>query len=66
MASAFEITDFAHKVKTPEGRVPVAVANSCSWLDFTCAKGQGGYGTDTDAAGSAVIAGAFEKVLPSI
>jgi hypothetical protein len=45
--------------------VPVAVANTCQWLDFTCAQGEGGFGDDTDAAGSAVIAGAFEKVLPA-
>jgi len=34
----------------------VAVANTCQWLDFTCAKGEGGFGDDTDAAGSSVIA----------
>jgi lysophospholipase L1-like esterase len=65
VAGAFETTDLSHKVATPEGRVPVAVANTCQWLDFTCAKGEGGFGDDTDAAGSSVIAGAFEKVLPA-
>jgi hypothetical protein len=43
----------------------VPVANTCQWLDFTCAQGQEGYGTDTDVAGSQVIAGAFEKVVPA-
>jgi lysophospholipase L1-like esterase len=62
---AFETSDLAQKVKSPEGRVPVAVANTCKWLDFTCAKGTGGFGDDTNAAGSSVIAGAFEKVLPA-
>ena len=65
VAGAFGTTDLNHKVATPEGRVPVAVANTCQWLDFTCAKGEGGFGVDTDAAGSSVIAGAFEKVLPA-
>jgi lysophospholipase L1-like esterase len=65
VAGAFQTTDLSHKVATPEGRVPVAVANTCQWLDFTCAKGEGGFGDDTDAAGSSVIAGAFEKVLPA-
>jgi hypothetical protein len=62
--TAFATTDLSHKVKTSIGRVPVAVANTCSWLDFTCSKDQGGFGENTDAAGAAVIAGAFEKVLP--
>jgi hypothetical protein len=61
---AFQITDLSHKVKTPEGRVPVAVANACNWLNLTCSQGEGTYGTGTDAAGAAVIATAFEKVLP--
>jgi lysophospholipase L1-like esterase len=65
VAGAFETTDLHTKVKTSFGRVPVAVDNTCMWLDFTCAKGQGGFGDDTVAAGSAVIAGAFEKVLPA-
>jgi hypothetical protein len=43
----------------------VAVVNTCTWLDFTCAKGEGGFGDDTNAAGSSVIAGAFEKVVPA-
>jgi lysophospholipase L1-like esterase len=62
---AFETTDLHTKVETSFGRVPVAVDNTCMWLDFTCAKGLGGFGDDTVAAGSAVIAGAFEKVLPT-
>jgi lysophospholipase L1-like esterase len=62
---AFETTDLHTKVKTSFGLVPVAVDNTCMWLDYTCAKGQGGFGDDTVAAGSAVIAGAFEKVLPA-
>jgi hypothetical protein len=61
---AFQITDFSHKVKTPEGRVPVAVANACNWLNLTCSQRTGNIGTGTDAAGAAVIAAAFEKVLP--
>jgi lysophospholipase L1-like esterase len=65
VAGAFETTDLKHKVKSPWGRVPVAVVNTCTWLDFTCAKGQGGFGDDTNAAGSSVIAGAFEKVVPA-
>jgi len=62
---AFETTDLKHKVASPWGHVPVAVDNTCTWLDFTCAKGQGGFGDDTNAAGSSVIAGAFEKVVPT-
>jgi hypothetical protein len=64
VSGAFETTDLSHKVKTSFGRVPVAVANTCNWLDFTCAKGRAGYGEDTDAAGAAVVAGAFEAVFP--
>jgi hypothetical protein len=64
VSSAFETTDFSHKVKTSYGRVPVAVANVCSWLDFTCAKGQSGFAENTDSAGAAVVAGAFEAVFP--
>jgi lysophospholipase L1-like esterase len=63
--SAFQTTDLTPKVKSPWGRVPVAVVNTCTWLDFTCAKGTGGFGDDTNAAGSSVIAGAFEKVVPT-
>jgi lysophospholipase L1-like esterase len=65
VAGAFQTTDLSHKVKSYVGRVPVAVANTCNWLDFTCEKGQGGYGDDANAAGSAVVAGAFEKVVPA-
>ena len=43
VSGAFETTDLSHKVKTSFGRVPVAVANTCNWLDFTCAKGRAGY-----------------------
>jgi len=64
VATAFQTEDLSHKIKSPWGRVPVAVDNTCNWLDFTCARGQGGFGDDTNAAGSSVIAGAFEKVLP--
>ena len=66
VATAFQTEDLSHKVKSPWGRVPVAVVNTCNWLDFTCARGQGGYGDDTNAVGSTVIAGAFEKVLPAV
>ena len=65
VSAAFATTDLSHRVASPWGRVPVAVDNTCRWLDFTCARGVGGFGDDTDAAGSAVIAGAFEKVLPA-
>jgi hypothetical protein len=64
VSGAFKTTDLSQKVKTSFGRVPVAVDNTCSWLDFTCAKGQGGFAEDTDATGSAVVAGAFEAVFP--
>jgi hypothetical protein len=63
--TAFQTTDLTHKVKTSEGRVPVAVANTCSWLDLTCQKGEGGIAQDTNTAGAAVIAGVFEKVIPA-
>ncbi len=65
VAGAFQTTDLSQKVKTSFGRVPVAVANVCNWLDFTCAKNRAGFGEDTNAPGALVVAGAFEKVLPT-
>ena len=49
VSGAFETTDLSHKVRTSFGRVPVAVDNTCTWLDFTCAKGRGGFAEDTDS-----------------
>jgi hypothetical protein len=65
VSGAFQTTDLHQKVTTSFGRVPVAVANVCQWLDFTCAKNQPGFAEDTNAAGALVVAGAFEKEVPA-
>jgi hypothetical protein len=64
VSGAFQTTDLSQKVKTSFGRVPVAVANACQWLDFTCAKNEPGFAEDTNPAGALVVAGAFEKEIP--
>jgi hypothetical protein len=65
VSGAFQTTDLSQKVKTSFGLVPVAVANVCQWLDFTCAKNEPGFAEDTNPAGALVVAGAFEKLIPA-
>jgi hypothetical protein len=61
---AYRATDLTHFETSPWGRVPVAVANACSWLDIVCHRGALiGYGDDPNRAGAVVVARAFEKVI---
>jgi hypothetical protein len=60
----FRSFDFRSLVASPWGRVPVAVAHVCAWLDITCRAGAPeGFGDDPNFAGAVVIAGAFDRVL---
>ena len=46
------------------GLVPLAVEKACALLDITCSKGQPeGFGDDPVAAGTVVIAHAFDNVI---
>jgi hypothetical protein len=61
---AYRSADVTHFVRSPWGRVPVAVANACSLLDIVCHRGSFiGYGDDPNQAGAVVVARAFEKAI---
>jgi hypothetical protein len=61
---AFHSTDLTHFVRSPWGRVPVAVASACTLLDIVCHTGSLiGFGDDPTNAGAVVIARAFEKAI---
>ncbi|MGO8871229.1 MAG: SGNH/GDSL hydrolase family protein [Acidimicrobiales bacterium] len=62
---AFHTSDMTRTVGSRWGRVPVAVKTACSLLDIYCQKGEPeGFGDDPNVAGEAVIARAFDKVVP--
>jgi lysophospholipase L1-like esterase len=59
---AYHSADLTHLESSPWGRVPVAVANACTWLDIVCRQGSLiGYGDDPNQAGAIVVARAFER-----
>jgi hypothetical protein len=61
---AFHSMDLTHFVRSPWGRVPVAVASACTLLDIVCHQGSLiGFGDDPNNAGAVVIARAFEKAI---
>jgi GDSL-like Lipase/Acylhydrolase family len=61
---AFRSTDFKTIVPSQWGRIPIAVARACSWLDITCHPGASeGLGDDPNATGETVIAAAFERTI---
>lgn len=61
---AFRSTDFKTAVASPWGKVPVAVARACSWLDIQCLAGAPDvFGDDPNHAGAAAIASAFERTI---
>jgi lysophospholipase L1-like esterase len=62
--TAFRSTNFAKRVSSKWGRIPVAVAHACAWLDILCQRGESeGFGDDPNDFGAIVIAGAFVKVI---
>jgi lysophospholipase L1-like esterase len=61
---SFQSTNFTKRVSSKWGRIPVAVARACGWLDITCQRGMSeGFGDDPNDYGAIVIAGAFVKVI---
>lgn len=63
---AFRTSDM-NLVRSPWGRVPLAVKKACTLLDYvpSCQQGQttSVFGTDPNDAGAVVIAQAFDKVI---
>jgi hypothetical protein len=61
---AFHSVDLTHFVRSPWGRVPVAVASACTLLDIVCQQGSLiGFGDDPNNVGAVVIARAFQKAI---
>jgi lysophospholipase L1-like esterase len=64
VARAFAAEDFTELPDTKWGRLPKNVARVCQWLNTSCPRT--GVGVDTNAAGSRVIAMAFQQVIPPL
>jgi lysophospholipase L1-like esterase len=64
VAGAFAAEDFTEVPDTPWGPLPANVVRVCRWLNTSCP--QTHVGVDTNAAGSRVIATAFQGVIPPL
>jgi lysophospholipase L1-like esterase len=63
----FKATNFATKVPSRWGTVPVAVKRACLWLDIVCNKGAlEGFGEHPNLLGAARIAHAFERRIGAL
>lgn len=64
VARAFAAEDFTQVPDTTWGPLPRNVARVCQWLNTACPQTR--VGVDTNAAGSRVIATAFQQVVPPL
>lgn len=64
VANNFQSTQLTRTVKSPWGKLPVAVAQACRLLDVTCRAGHAaGIAADPNDVGADVIARAFEQAI---
>ena len=64
---AFHALDLKTFVASPWGRVPLAVAHACAWLDIVCHPGSPEVpGDDPNTTGAAVIGKAFEQRIDAL
>ncbi len=63
VAAAFDSDEFAMTVDTPNGELPVSVANICDWT-YMCDADPRGPDIHANMTGYGVIAAAFDAVLP--